>query len=129
MAFDPIAVSTARRSRAGRPEPLADYPLGAPLVGEASQKEFIALFGAILRLQNILTSFDDFAGNELFSERQGQDYRSLYLYLWAAFRRVGEAERRSSACSSSGSSVWARIRENDGPPGHVQELQSRPIAG
>ncbi|MHB1345225.1 MAG: type I restriction endonuclease subunit R [Thermoleophilia bacterium] len=74
---------------------LADYPLGAPLVGEASQKEFIALFGAILRLQNILTSFDDFAGNELFSERQGQDYRSLYLDLWAAFRRVGEAERES----------------------------------
>ncbi|MCL4554605.1 MAG: type I restriction endonuclease subunit R [Actinobacteria bacterium] len=74
---------------------LADYPLGAPLVGEASQKEFITLFGAILRLQNILTAFDDFAGNELLSERQGQDYRSLYLDLWAAFRRVGEAERES----------------------------------
>src|SRR5690606_5442823 len=41
------------------------FPLGEPIIGEEAQKEFIALFGAILRLRNILTSFDDFAGDEI----------------------------------------------------------------
>jgi type I restriction enzyme R subunit len=62
-------------------------------VGETAQKEFIAVFGAIPRLQNILTSFDDFAGNEILSERQGQDYRSVYLDLYAEFRGRAEAEK------------------------------------
>lgn len=35
------------------------FPLGQPIVGEQNQKDFIALFGAILRMRNILTSFDD----------------------------------------------------------------------
>jgi len=76
-------------------ELLADYPLGMPIVGESAQKEFIALFGAILRLNNILTSFDDFAGNEILSERQGQDYRSVYLDLYAEFRRRADTEKES----------------------------------
>ena len=33
-------------------------------------KKFIALFGAILRLRNILASFDDFADHEILSERR-----------------------------------------------------------
>jgi type I restriction enzyme R subunit len=74
---------------------LEDYPLGMPIVGESSHKEFIALFGAILRLRNILTSFDDFADSEILSERQGQDYRSLYLDLYAEFRRGADTERES----------------------------------
>ena len=64
-------------------ELLEKYPLGVPIVGESEQKAFIALFGAILRLQNILTAFDDFAGNEILSDRQAQDYRSVYLDLYA----------------------------------------------
>ncbi|MBN2821665.1 MAG: type I restriction endonuclease subunit R [Coriobacteriia bacterium] len=74
---------------------LEDFPLGVPIVGEAEQKAFILLFGAILRLQNILTSFDDFSGNEILSARQSQDYRSVYLDLYAEFRRLTEAERES----------------------------------
>ncbi|MCK8115250.1 type I restriction endonuclease subunit R [Anaerosoma tenue] len=74
-------------------ELLEKYPLGTPVVGESAQKEFIALFGAILRLQNILTAFDDFAGSELLTERQGQDYRSVYLDLYAEYR--GRAEKES----------------------------------
>lgn len=72
---------------------LTDFPLGQPILGEAAQKAFILLFGAILRLQNILTSFDDFAGNEILSARQEQDYRSVYLDLYAEFRRLTEAEK------------------------------------
>ena len=74
---------------------LEDYPLGLPIIGESAQKAFIMLFGAILRLQNILTSFDDFAGNEILSERQGQNYRSIYLDLYADFRSTDEAEKES----------------------------------
>ncbi|MEJ1229862.1 MAG: hypothetical protein WDM88_03195 [Galbitalea sp.] len=39
---------------------LALFPIGVPIVGERVQKEFIQLLGAILRLENILTSFDEF---------------------------------------------------------------------
>lgn len=74
-------------------ELLSQFPLGTPIVGESAQKEFIALFGAILRLQNILTSFDDFAEDQLLTDRQGQDYRSVYLDLYAEFRRVDDADK------------------------------------
>jgi len=51
------------------------------------------LFGQILRLQNILVSFDEFAGNEILTERQGQDYRSVYLDLYAEYRRDQKADK------------------------------------
>jgi type I restriction enzyme R subunit len=76
-------------------ELLEKFPLSEQIVGEAAQKEFIALLGAILRLQNILTSFDDFAGDEVITERQMQDYRSIYLNLYADFRKDSEAEKEA----------------------------------
>lgn len=76
-------------------ELLTQFPLGQPIIGEAAQKAFIALFGQILRLQNILTSFDDFAGNEILTDRQGQDYRSVYLDLYAEFKKDATAEKES----------------------------------
>jgi type I restriction enzyme R subunit len=74
-------------------ELLATFPLGQPIVGETAQKEFIGLLGAILRLQNILTSFDEFTGKEILSDRQAQDYRSVYLNLYAEFRRGTDADK------------------------------------
>jgi type I restriction enzyme R subunit len=71
------------------------FPLGEQIVGESAQKAFIALFSQILRLQNILTSFDEFAGNEILTERQSQDYRSIYLDLYAEFRKEKDADRES----------------------------------
>lgn len=71
------------------------FPLGQAILGEATQKRFIALFGAILRLRNILTAFDDFAGHEILSERDFQDYQSLYLDLYAAFRSAKNADKES----------------------------------
>lgn len=76
-------------------ELLTQFPLGQPIIGESAQKAFIALFGQILRLQNILTSFDDFVGNEILTDRQGQDYRSVYLDLYAEFKKDATAERES----------------------------------
>ncbi|MDY5785862.1 type I restriction endonuclease subunit R [Corynebacterium sp.] len=74
-------------------ELLATFPPGQMIVGEQAQKEFIALFGAILRLENILTSFDEFSGNEILTQRQGQDYRSVYLDLHAEFRNREAVEK------------------------------------
>ena len=74
-------------------ELVTSFPLGQQIIGEASQKEFIQLFGQILRLENILTSFDDFAGHEILTERQGQDYRSVYLDLYAEFRKVNDTHK------------------------------------
>ncbi|MEU4246937.1 type I restriction endonuclease subunit R [Amycolatopsis sp. NPDC026612] len=76
-------------------ELLTQFPLGQPIVGEAAQKAFITLFGQILRLDNILTSFDEFAGNVILTERQGQDYRSVYLDLYAEFKKEKKAEKES----------------------------------
>ncbi len=76
-------------------ELLEKFPLGEPIVGEAAQKKFIALFGTILRLMNILASFDDFIGQELLTDRQSQDYRSIYLDLYAEFRKDRDADKES----------------------------------
>jgi len=76
-------------------ELVALFPLGTPITGEAAQKAFIKLFGSILRLKNILTAFDDFAGNEILSDRDFQDYQSLYLNLYAEFRSASEAEKET----------------------------------
>ena len=76
-------------------ELLERYPSGTEIIGEQAQKDFIALLGAILRLQNILTSFDEFAGNEILTDRQMQDYRSVYLDLYAEFRKEKIAEKET----------------------------------
>lgn len=58
------------------------FPLGQQIIGEQAQKDFIGLFGAILRLRNILTAFDAFAENERISARDLQDYQSVYIDLY-----------------------------------------------
>ena len=58
------------------------FPLSEPRIeGEQNQKEFISLFGAILRMRNLLSSFDEFQGKELISERDLQDYLGRYQDL------------------------------------------------
>lgn len=58
------------------------FPLSEPqIVGEEKQKQFIALFGAILRMRNLLSSFDEFAGNEMINDRDMQDYLGRYQDL------------------------------------------------
>jgi type I restriction enzyme R subunit len=74
-------------------ELLREFPLGAPIIGEQAQKKFIALFGEILRLENILVSFDEFVSEALLTDRQGQDYRSIYLDLYAEFRKEKDADK------------------------------------
>ena len=77
-------------------EELGDkFPLSDPqIIGEQNQKDFIALFGAILRMRNLLVSFDEFAGKEMISERDLQDYLGRYQDLrdeWKRKRENGES--------------------------------------
>lgn len=71
------------------------YSIGQPIIGEGAQKDFIRLFGAILRLKNILTSFDDFVGNEILSERDFQDYQSVYIDLYQDFTKGKDADKEN----------------------------------
>ncbi len=70
------------------------FPAGEMIVGEQNQKDFIKLYSAILKLRNILTTFDEFAGHEILSERDVQDYHSMYINLYNEFRTVtrGDSE-------------------------------------
>lgn len=74
----------------------AKFPLSEErITGEQLQREFIVLFGAILRMRNLLTSFDEFAGNEILSERDFQDYLGRYQDLrdeWKNRKPGGEKE-------------------------------------
>ncbi len=71
------------------------FPLSEPqIIGEQNQKDFISLFGAILRMRNLLVSFDEFKGKEIITERDLQDYLGRYQDLrdeWKRKRENGES--------------------------------------
>jgi len=70
------------------------FPLTEPsIIGEQKQKDFISLFGSVLRMRNLLSSFDEFEGKEILSERDLQDYLGRYQDLrdeWKRKREKGE---------------------------------------
>lgn len=74
---------------------LQKYPLGVQIVGEKAEKDFIASIGNILRLRNILSSFDKFAGNEILSERDFQDYTGMYVDLYQKYKQKDDEEKES----------------------------------
>lgn len=74
-------------------EMLEKYPIGKPIERESEQKKFIRLFGKILKLKNILSTFDQFSGNEILTERNFQDYQSTYIDLYSEYRKGSEKEK------------------------------------
>lgn len=74
---------------------LQKYPLGVQIVGEKAEKDFIVLIGNILRLRNILSSFDKFAGNAILSERDFQDYTGMYVDLYQKYKQKDDGEKES----------------------------------
>lgn len=72
-----------------------EFPLGQPITGEQKQKDFIKLYGNILRLKNILSAFDQFAGNEILPERDFQDYQSVYLDLYQEYRPKTDGDKEN----------------------------------
>lgn len=67
-------------------ELLERFPLGEPIVGEQNQKDFAVLFGNILRLRNILSAFDQFAGSEILSPGDFQNYTGTYNDIYTDTR-------------------------------------------
>ena len=70
------------------------FPLSEPrITGEQNKRDFISLFGAILKMRNLLSAFDEFAGQEMLTERDFQDYLGRYQDLhdeWIQSRKKGE---------------------------------------
>ena len=54
--------------------------------GEDAERTFIRLFGNILRMRNLLECFDQFAANDPLTERDRQDYTSVYIDLRDKYR-------------------------------------------
>ena len=70
-----------------------EFPLGTQIVGEQAEKDFIRLFGTILSMRNILSSFDQFIEMDSIAARDLQDYQSIYLDLYDKYRRKEDAEK------------------------------------
>ena len=62
------------------------FPIGTQIVGEEKEKEFISLYGSLLRVTNILNAFDKFESDRLLSDRDVQDYQSIYIDLYDKWR-------------------------------------------
>lgn len=66
------------------------YPPDEQIIGESAKRDFIISFGSILRLRNILSSFDKFKGMEILSEEDFQDYLGKYEDLNEEFKSKSE---------------------------------------
>jgi len=71
------------------------FPIDEQIIGEENKKEFIILFGNILKIKNILSAFDKFAGNEILSEREYQDYQSIYIDLYEEIKKTKNTDKES----------------------------------
>ena len=71
------------------------FPVGERIISEQDQKDFIKLYGAILRVRNILTTFDEFSGNEILNDRDIQDYHSAYIDIYNEFRKGTKEDKEN----------------------------------
>jgi type I restriction enzyme R subunit len=71
------------------------FPVTELIVGEQNQAEFIKLYSAILKVRNILTTFDDFAGLEILSDRDIQDYHGMYIDIYEERRKKDDSDKEN----------------------------------
>lgn len=71
------------------------FPIGEQIIGEQNQADFIKLYGAILKVKNILSTFDDFAGREILSDRDVQDYHSMYINFYEERRKINDGDKEN----------------------------------
>ena len=76
-------------------ELLEMFPVGERIIGEQNQKDFVKLYGAILKVRNILATFDEFLGSEILTERDIQDYHSAYIDIYNEFRKGVETDKEN----------------------------------
>ena len=72
-----------------------EFPLGNEICGEQAEIDFIRLFGSILSLRNILSSFDKFEEAQAITKRNLQDYQSLYIDLYDKYRNGRDGEKEN----------------------------------
>lgn len=72
-----------------------DFPLAEEIIGEEAKKDFIKLWGAILRAKNILVSFDDFENNHILDGRELQDYESRYNDFYDEHKKNTDGDKES----------------------------------
>ena len=70
-----------------------EFPISSQIIGEDNEKEFIKLFGRILKLRNILRCFDDFERDSSVSVRDLQDYQSIYIDLYQDYAKKSDIEK------------------------------------
>lgn len=72
------------------------FPLSEPRIdGEQNQKDFITLYGAFLKMRNLLLSFDEFADKSILSDREIQNYSGRYQDIrdeWNIKKPRGESK-------------------------------------
>jgi len=69
-----------------------NFPVEEPIETLKEQKEFVKLYGTILKVKNILTTFDEFEGNKILSDFDFQDYHSKYISIYRDIRSSNSAE-------------------------------------
>ena len=74
---------------------VAAYPDPHEILGETAERDFVVTFGRILRLLNVLQSFDEFENKALLTPRQMQNYLSAYQDLADQHRKAEESEKES----------------------------------
>ena len=73
----------------------AKFPIGEAIASEKLKKEFVVLFGKILRLRNILSAFDEFTVDKTMTERDLQDYTSMYNDIYAELKPKVDGDKES----------------------------------
>ena len=70
------------------------FPLDTELEGPEEKKDYIRSFNAILRLFNILATFDKFEDKMIFSWEDRQDYMARYIQAYEDITH-GQLEREN----------------------------------
>jgi len=73
----------------------SEYPIGVAIVGETVKKAFIKIYNAILKVRNILSSFEQFKGDELLTPRELQEYHGMYVDIKDEFSAADKSNKES----------------------------------
>lgn len=70
------------------------FPEPTEIILDADKKEFVELFGELLKAENILRNFDEFETfNKIISDRQMQDMKSVYVDIRESIVNSRSSER------------------------------------
>jgi type I restriction enzyme R subunit len=71
------------------------FPVTEQIVGEQNEAEFVRLYSAILKVRNILTTFDEFDGRGILTDRDVQDYHSMYISIYEERRKIDDEDKEN----------------------------------